>query len=78
MSASVQLDRPGKKFGGDEGTRTPYLSDANAALSQMSYVPPQTNRPPLMVGSGLLARQLAIGLCSRLAYARCEDPRPMR
>ena len=25
--------------GGDEGTRTPYLSDANAALSQMSYVP---------------------------------------
>ena len=26
-------------FGGDEGTRTPYLSDANAALSQMSYVP---------------------------------------
>ena len=25
--------------GGDEGTRTPYLRDANAALYQMSYVP---------------------------------------
>lgn len=26
-------------IGGDEGARTPYLSNANAALYQMSYIP---------------------------------------
>jgi hypothetical protein len=30
--------------GGAEGIRTPYLRDANAALSQMSYSPMQTLR----------------------------------
>ncbi len=30
--------------GGDEGNRTPDLSIANAALSQLSYIP--TIRPP--------------------------------
>ena len=28
-----------ERFGGDGGARTPNLSDANAALSQLSYVP---------------------------------------
>ena len=28
-----------KHYGGDEATRTPYLSNANAALYQVSYVP---------------------------------------
>jgi hypothetical protein len=27
------------KFGGDEGDRTPDLGIANAALSQLSYIP---------------------------------------
>ena len=31
------------KPGGDRGTRTPNLRDANAALSQLSYIP--TNPP---------------------------------
>ncbi len=29
----------GRRFGGDRGIRTPDLSSANAALSQLSYVP---------------------------------------
>ncbi len=29
-------------FGGDRGIRTPDLSDANAALSQLSYIPTAT------------------------------------
>ena len=28
-----------EKYGGDEGDRTPDLSVANAALSQLSYIP---------------------------------------
>ena len=28
--------------GGDRGTRTPNLRDANAALSQLSYIPTRT------------------------------------
>ena len=28
-----------KTFGGDRGIRTPDLGDANAALSQLSYIP---------------------------------------
>ncbi len=30
---------PHKKAGGDEGDRTPDLGIANAALSQLSYIP---------------------------------------
>ncbi len=30
---------PGLCFGGDEGDRTPDLGIANAALSQLSYIP---------------------------------------
>jgi hypothetical protein len=29
------------EFGGDEGTRTPDPRDANAVLSQLSYIPTQ-------------------------------------
>ncbi len=32
-------DIAGFSFGGDEGDRTPDLSVANAALSQLSYIP---------------------------------------
>ncbi len=60
--------------GGDEGTRTPYLSDANAALSQMSYVP-QTNEP-LHVSSYGAAREWVNRVV--FAYERWEEPRPMR
>lgn len=57
--------------GGDEGTRTPYLSDANAALSQMSYVPViTTNRPNRM-------ERPAEG-STFLRQDRWDDPRPMR
>ena len=31
--------RSGRASGGDRGTRTPNLRDANAALSQLSYIP---------------------------------------
>ena len=31
--------KPLKVFGGDEGDRTPGLGIANAALSQLSYIP---------------------------------------
>ena len=31
------------QFGGDRGTRTPNLRDANAALSQLSYIPTYRN-----------------------------------
>ncbi len=44
-------------FGGDEGTRTPYLSDANAALSRMSYVPTEHCGPLSIVGSGPILSQ---------------------
>ena len=38
----------GKKgSGGDEGTRTPGLCDANAALFQLSYIPTERGRWPL-------------------------------
>jgi hypothetical protein len=30
--------------GGDEGARTPGLGVANAALSQLSYIPGKTNK----------------------------------
>ena len=33
------LDFPGLCLGGDEGDRTPGLGVANAALSQLSYIP---------------------------------------
>jgi hypothetical protein len=33
------LDLIGFRFGGDEGDRTPDLGVANAALSQLSYIP---------------------------------------
>ena len=33
------LERPPYIYGGDEGVRTLDLSDANAALSQLSYIP---------------------------------------
>ncbi len=64
--------------GGDEGTRTPYLSDANAALSQMSYVP--TNNEPLhrrersATGSTVVYLLRAVGRTSPDAIARlsCE------
>ena len=32
----------GKRYGGDEGVRTPDLGIANAALSQLSYIPIET------------------------------------
>ena len=35
---------PSGGAGGDEGTRTPDLRDANAALSQLSYIPTGTGR----------------------------------
>lgn len=44
-------------IGGDEGTRTPYLSDANAALSRMSYVPTETRGPLSIVRSGPIPSQ---------------------
>jgi hypothetical protein len=31
-------------FGGDRGIRTPDLRDANAALSQLSYIPSSNNK----------------------------------
>src|SRR3954449_7103646 len=31
--------------GGDEGTRTPDPRDANAVLSQLSYIPDRVSRP---------------------------------
>ena len=34
------------KSGGDRGTRTPDLRVANAALSQLSYIPTKTETPP--------------------------------
>lgn len=36
---SIGSDIVGLGFGGDEGDRTPDLSVANAALSQLSYIP---------------------------------------
>lgn len=43
----------GHILGGDEGDRTPGLGIANAALSQLSYIPGQTinerPRPPLIL-----------------------------
>jgi hypothetical protein len=35
----TSLDFPGLSLGGDEGDRTPGLGIANAALSQLSYIP---------------------------------------
>jgi hypothetical protein len=35
----ISLDFVGLSFGGDEGDRTPGLGVANAALSQLSYIP---------------------------------------
>ena len=35
-----------REVGGDRGTRTPNLGDANAALSQLSYIPAQAAFPP--------------------------------
>ena len=32
-------NEPKRKGGGDEGTRTPDPRDANAVLSQLSYIP---------------------------------------
>ena len=37
-SASL-VEASGRGSGGDEGTRTPGLCDANAALFQLSYIP---------------------------------------
>ena len=42
MDCGVTLTGPGFSeinFGGDEGARTPDLGIANAALSQLSYIP---------------------------------------
>ena len=43
----------GGKVGGDRGARTPNLGIANAALSQLSYIPrgtaPSVFAPPCMV-----------------------------
>ncbi len=42
LCLKVSGNRHGKRklgFGGDEGDRTPDLSIANAALSQLSYIP---------------------------------------
>ena len=36
---SVHLSYRGKNYGGDRGARTPNLGIANAALSQLSYIP---------------------------------------
>jgi hypothetical protein len=35
----LKLKRPVDILGGDRGIRTPDLRDANAALSQLSYIP---------------------------------------
>jgi hypothetical protein len=37
--AEIWTEHKRKKNGGDEGARTPDLSIANAALSQLSYIP---------------------------------------
>ena len=46
--------------GGDRGTRTPNLGDANAALSQLSYIPTPAHGSPcsLDCNAGLTGRQL--------------------
>ncbi len=35
----VEERQQAEGFGGDRGTRTPNLGDANAALSLLSYIP---------------------------------------
>jgi hypothetical protein len=36
---AAKVKNLGEWFGGDRGIRTPHLCDANAALSQLSYIP---------------------------------------
>src|SRR5688572_15445641 len=43
--------RRGRKGGGDEGTRTPDPRDANAVLSQLSYIPTRTTRARGRIGA---------------------------
>src|SRR4051812_37244287 len=42
-----KVNYKGKVFGGDRGIRTPDLCDANAALSQLSYIPTEVERGQL-------------------------------
>ncbi len=39
MKKPDEINSPGSRFGGDEEDRTPDLGIANAALSQLSYIP---------------------------------------
>ena len=55
---------PLKKYGGDEGDRTPDLGIANAALSQLSYTPIKTllSGLPYLISRGYVKKLLESAL----------------
>ena len=57
------LDCFGLGFGGDEGDRTPGLGVANAALSQLSYIPKISNSHRENVGQHILLLVLVSRNC---------------
>ena len=44
------------KFGGDRGARTPNLGIANAALSQLSYIPTDYCQPDYNMSLNMAAK----------------------
>ena len=57
------LDCLGLSFGGDEGDRTPGLGVANAALSQLSYIPKISSSHKENVGEHILLLVLVSRNC---------------